>query len=988
MEDIEFQPYEWKEFVDKDNKLEFYVFAFDKDSNRELIRVKGFPYFCMIQLPNTVNGIYKKWTETNSKDVVNYIKKRLENAGLITTNFCDKKNVFFRDSRSSYITAFFNNKKGMRLCYSMFHNKRVNIFSSGYDEMTGRYVSYSTPILLNVWENDITADTKLMAVRDLEKCNWTTCKAEEVPKDKRVSKLDREYICKYNTLKKIDRDYVIYPMIASVDIEVNSKRKLCFPDPWKTSDDIYMINIVFQRLGKPETRSSHCIITTDCNDVEGVNIHRVTSEKAAVYKMAELFLSNDTSFVIQWNGMGFDWRYISIRMTKKDIELPDMSLIKGDKTWIYEKEWESKAYKSNFNYIPQTSGMIHVDMMIIVKRMQRPFMKYTLNFIAKELLGRTKHDLSAFEMFTIYQDLVAAKRQYKRDPSDRNKKILDKKVDEMTKTVKYCEQDCILPLDIMIHLDTYQELIQNANISCVNIIDLYTKGAQIKGLNKMYQYIYKHGYVMNYVDSSIERFDGAYVFKPEPGFHQCVICLDFQSLYPSIIIDNNLCLTTIIPEEKWGLYSPKDYVTHMIEIKKKVNPDDKNCKEYIKIIKEIRVHKGEALLVLALNQLLDERAAIRKLQALEKDKNKKSVYNCRQLAIKLLANSLYGLTGMDKKVGGRLTMKEVSAITTSTGKMHIKEHVKRYIEEVYGGKLIYGDTDSGFVYLGITDPIECLYYGIRLCHELNGGPELVNPQGLNVTIPACKGIFKNKPGRRLKLDFEKGMMVLLMTKKRYSYLIIDKLGYYSREIEKILNKGNMAAKRERCTFVRGVFLNIVHMILMRKDLYEVLCYLKTELKKLFDGQVDVKDLCELRNMGRNYKQPNYPLRVLYERLISVGKDVRPGDRLELIIIELENPKLKLGHKYRLYEEYLDCDKTGDVMKIDYMYYVSNLLSKQLDQVIGFVFGKEVDEKYSKIKLNISAENSITLKEPCKMLVKMMQRGISFNKVIKAVKKRR
>ena len=981
---IEFQPYDWKEATDIKGCLELRAISFDKDSNRQLIRVKNFPYICMIELPATVGGIKKTWDETNSSDVVSSIKRLLRNTKLIATKFTNRKNLYFHNSKASYIAAYFSNKSSMQLCYSMLHNKSITVYNNEYNPYTSRYESNSYLVNLNVWENDVTPDVKLMAVKGLERCNWMTCEAELVKEEDKICKLEKEYITRYSSLEKVERDYIIYPMVASMDIEVNSKRKLCFPNPWKTSDDIYMINIIFQRLGKPDTRESHCIITTDCNEVDGVVLHKVKSEKDAVHKMAELYLKYDTSFVIQWNGMAFDWRYISVRMAKVDLELPDMSLLYNDKTWIYEKSWESKAFGTNFNYIPQTFGMIHVDMMLIVKRLQTRFMKYTLDFIAKELLGKTKHDLTAFEMFTIYQELVKAKRDNRRGKCSNDE--LEKRIEDMTRTIKYCEQDCILPLEIMIKLDTYQELIQTSNICCVNIIDIYTKGAQIKGINRLYQDFYKNGYVMNYAKSSIDRYDGAHVFKPCPGYHRCIICLDFQSLYPSIMIDNNLCYTTIIPEEKWSLYSTDEYKTYMVPYRQKVNPYDKNCKQYIRLIKEIRVHKEPGQLPKTLKCLLDERVAVRKEQALEKDPSKKSILNCRQLALKLQANSIYGLTGMAEEAGGRLIMKEVAMITTYKGKMHIKNDVQHYIETVYKGKLIYGDTDSGFIHLGIDDPIECLYYGIRLCHEFNGGPELVNPSGLNVTLPASKGIFEDKVGRRLKLEFEKGMMLVLETKKRYTYLIINKLGFVSNDINKVMAKGNMVAKRERCSFLRNIYLRVSYMILMHNSFYEVLHYIKSEVKRLLDDKVDVKELIELRNMGKSYKLPNYPLKLLSDRLISIGKDVKPGDRLELVIINTEDPKHKLGNKLRLYEEYLESSESGESMEIDYLYYIEKLLAKQLDKLIGIVFGKLVEEKYSKIKFNTNKRYSVNLSQPCLMMMKMLKRDMSFNKVLKAVKR--
>jgi len=47
--------------------------------------------------------------------------------------------------------------------------------------------------------------------------------------------------------------------------------------------------------------------------------------------------------------------------------------------------------------------------------------------------------------------------------------------------------------------------------------------------------------------STDEQFEGATVIEPVRGYYsQPIVTLDFNSLYPSIMIAHNLCYTTLI----------------------------------------------------------------------------------------------------------------------------------------------------------------------------------------------------------------------------------------------------------------------------------------------------------------------------------------------------------------------------------------------------------------------------------------------------------
>jgi DNA polymerase alpha subunit A len=113
------------------------------------------------------------------------------------------------------------------------------------------------------------------------------------------------------------------------------------------------------------------------------------------------------------------------------------------------------------------------------------------------------------------------------------------------------------------------------------------------------------------------EYSGGMVLEPKPGLYdEKIIMLDFNSLYPSIIREYNLCFTTVdIPEEDGK----------MAELPEKGDHDG--------ILPEV------------LRRLLDTRIKVKALLANEQDPARKVNLDIRQKALKLTSNSLYGCLG-------------------------------------------------------------------------------------------------------------------------------------------------------------------------------------------------------------------------------------------------------------------------------------------------------------------------------------------------------
>lgn len=183
------------------------------------------------------------------------------------------------------------------------------------------------------------------------------------------------------------------------------------------------------------------------------------------------------------------------------------------------------------------------------------------------------------------------------------------------------------------------------------------------------------GYMLPKRKRSEERdptstYEGGYVFLDHPGVYSStyIALFDFNSLYPSIIQEYNVCFSTA---DMLSADSTAEVGT-----------------------------AADAFLPETVRALVEQRRRV-------KDKIKKAtpeeiaVLNVEQNAIKLVANCIYGCLGYQ---GFRFYNKKMAAFITERGRA-ILQDTKHTFEQM-GYRVIYGDTDSVMVDTGIssTDP--------------------------------------------------------------------------------------------------------------------------------------------------------------------------------------------------------------------------------------------------------------------------------------------
>jgi DNA polymerase elongation subunit (family B) len=150
-----------------------------------------------------------------------------------------------------------------------------------------------------------------------------------------------------------------------------------------------------------------------------------------------------------------------------------------------------------------------------------------------------------------------------------------------------------------------------------------------------------------------DKYKGATVIEPIPGFYiDPVTTLDFSSLYPSIMISHNLCYSSILDGT---VKVPEDLIYTI--------PTDQGVMRFVKQGVKLGVF------VMVLEGLLAARNAAKAGAAANKEGDKLTpkgkMYDIRQNALKMTANSGYGMAGA---TNGLLPCRGISASVTKIGR--------------------------------------------------------------------------------------------------------------------------------------------------------------------------------------------------------------------------------------------------------------------------------------------------------------------------------
>ena len=533
--------------------------------------------------------------------------------------------------------------------------------------------------------------------------------------------------------------------------------------------------------------------------------------------------------------------------------------------------------------------------------------------------------------------------------------------ENITKVGRYCIEDSELVVDLIDKTAIWIGLVELSNVVGVSLVDTYSRGQQIRGMSQAYDLLEPLGVVIDYKPpASNIKYSGGFVAEPNPGTYDFVITLDFTSLYPSIMMAYNICMSTYLyPGDETSLVDGVDYTT----IKCPIYDDNGDNIIGYNVHRFLKKHIREGYIPRLVRNLVDNRKVVKaKMGAYLKSGGHEDDLECmtlneQQLARKISANSLYGLLGVRERA--LLPFLQGAESVTAIGREKI-QFCNKYLEDKYKAKIVYNDTDSTMFVLPFVDNYtDAIEWGKKLEKELTATME-----------------------RPMALEMEKVGRMLCIKKKKYAYWTADiakmkrnketgkdevnpgygKLKDYHEDPNSVLAKGVILARRDNCKLLRDTYREMMYSVLDGGTLKGVLSKLMKECINLYRGEVQWQSLCIIRSLGSNYKSDSYFMHVFGEELKAIGKPAAPGDRLEYIICEGNG---LLGQRLRLPDTYLERLSTDKEDKIDYRYYLEKLFIKGLEQLWSVGFKKELDE----LALKYQQEDNLSIIREMEILSK-------------------
>src|SRR2546428_7292840 len=352
------------------------------------------------------------------------------------------------------------------------------------------------------------------------------------------------------------------------------------------------------------------------------------NEKEIIERFVKLIDELDPDIISGYNIDGYDLPVLIERASKHGMQR--LSLARDHSTFFHlgERFW-------------RLDGRILTDVWWAVRAEMRPKQE-TLDYVATHLLGEGKHELQ-------------------------RRRIDEEWEADRDKVIRYCIQDAELSLRILERVRRIEKTLDLAAVSKLPLEDVL------------------HGRTSNLIDSiliraadrakvavpmmkmrggRVEQIEGGYVHSLAAGRYEWVISLDFRAMYPSLIIENNICFTTVSPQGT--IASPTGAKFLPADVKKGLLPG-------------------------ILAGLMKDRQDVRTKMREATDPEMREFYDGLQAAIKVLMNAFYGVLASsfyrfnDPKVGASITA-------------FARERIKGMIAELEADrvKVVYADTDSVF----------------------------------------------------------------------------------------------------------------------------------------------------------------------------------------------------------------------------------------------------------------------------------------------------
>lgn len=389
-------------------------------------------------------------------------------------------------------------------------------------------------------------------------------------------------------------------------------------------------------------------------------------------------------------------------------------------------------------------------------------------------------------------------------------------------------------------------------------------------------------------------------------YHSPVIVLDFQSLYPSIMMAYNICYSTclgrIAPFKgtyKLGFtdYTPDGHTLRALRDDVYLLPNG---------LAFVKPHIREGVLPRMLREVLSARVMTKHtLRAMHMHRGMQKRLQAQQLALKLLANVTYGYCGAT--FSGRMPCVEIADSIVQAGRETL-EHAMSLVEQTpeWGAELVYGDTDSLFVHVPGRSKDDAFRIGREIAERVSA----LHPAPVLL---------------RLEKVYQPS---LLVSKKRYAGYRFDS----PQQARAVLDvKGLEMIRRDGHAVQRRLQEACIRLLFDTRDLSAVKRYCQRQWTKLYAGQISPHLLIISRQVRLVYASqaslpPGAVVAMRQHRLFGLAP--HDGERVPYLIIH-GAPTSKL-------QDLAIAPSELSTYPLHMAYYVQRTILPVLDRILGLV----------------------------------------------------
>lgn len=694
-----------------------------------------------------------------------------------------------------------------------------------------------------------------------------------------------------------------YMSVMSLEVHVNT-RGAFVPNP--EEDGVQCIFFCFQAddngiEGSPSKSGIAVLSVDEDNIAERISnqvpfeVHVETSELDLLVRIVEIVREYDPDILTGFEVHGGSWGYLIERArTKYDYDLCDeFSRMKNQSHGRFGKDNDKWGFDNTSTIRVTGRHMINIWRAM---RAELNLLQYTLENVVFHLLHRRIPHYSWADLRNWYTNGTAR---------------------DLSKVLAYYVSHVELDLEILEQNELISRTSEQARLLGVDFFSVFSRGSQFKVESLMFRIAKPENFIL--ISPSRKQVGGQnaleclpLVMEPQSAFYSSpLLVLDFQSLYPSVMIAYNYCYSTYLGRvvnwrgtNKMGFteYTREDRLLELLKDHINIAPNG---------IMYAKPNIRKSLLAKMLGEILETRVMVKSGMKLDKeDKALQRLLNNRQLALKLIANVTYGYTSAS--FSGRMPCSEIADSIVQTGRETLEKAIA-LIHSVkrWGAEVVYGDTDSLFVYLKGRSKDEAFDIGNEIAKTVTN----MNP-------------------RPVKLKFEKVYHpCVLLAKKRYVGFKYESKSQIDPEFDA---KGIETVRRDGTPAEQKIEEKALKILFRTADLSQVKSYFQEQCDKIMKGSVSIQDFCfakevKLGTYSNKGPPPAGALISTKKMLEDARTEPQYGERVPYVVVT-GAPGARFIDRCVAPEELLNSDHS----ELDVEYYISKNLIPPLERIFNLM----------------------------------------------------